>query len=72
MENKIIPTEKSPEMESALTDMLGFDRKAVITGNTCACCDAANITPDSFKDELSFKEYRISGLCQECQDKVFG
>jgi len=24
-----------------------------------------------FKDTLSEKEYRISGLCQECQDGVF-
>lgn len=25
-----------------------------------------------FRDKLSFKEFCISGLCQECQDKVFG
>lgn len=25
-----------------------------------------------FKDALSQKEYTISGLCQECQDRVFG
>ena len=25
-----------------------------------------------FKDELSKKEYSISGLCQKCQDKTFG
>ena len=24
-----------------------------------------------FKDKLSLEEYRISGLCQECQDAVF-
>lgn len=24
-----------------------------------------------FKDELSKREYGISGLCQTCQDKVF-
>tara|TARA_R110000796_G_scaffold73351_2_gene165029 strand:+ start:687 stop:893 length:207 start_codon:yes stop_codon:yes gene_type:complete len=24
-----------------------------------------------FKDNLSVKEYAISGLCQTCQDKVF-
>lgn len=26
----------------------------------------------TFKDKLSEKEYAISGLCQECQDEVFG
>jgi hypothetical protein len=25
-----------------------------------------------FRDELSRKEFGISGMCQECQDKVFG
>lgn len=24
-----------------------------------------------FKDELSLKEFRITGLCQSCQDEVF-
>lgn len=25
-----------------------------------------------FKDEISRQEYEISGLCQDCQDQVFG
>ena len=25
-----------------------------------------------FRDELSKKEYSISGLCQDCQDDIFG
>lgn len=25
-----------------------------------------------FRDALSEKEYRISGLCQKCQDEIFG
>lgn len=30
------------------------------------------IGPDwAFRDDLSLREYRISGLCQECQDSVF-
>lgn len=27
---------------------------------------------DEFRDALSVKEFFISGLCQECQDDVFG
>lgn len=27
---------------------------------------------EGFRDELSLKEYGISGLCQECQDLTFG
>ena len=26
----------------------------------------------TFKDQLSLKEHSISGLCQECQDQMFG
>ena len=25
-----------------------------------------------FRDRLSEKEYGISGMCQECQDKIYG
>jgi hypothetical protein len=25
-----------------------------------------------FRDKLSAKEYGISGMCQTCQDKIFG
>lgn len=25
-----------------------------------------------FKEDLSFKEFKISGLCQSCQDEIFG
>lgn len=25
-----------------------------------------------FRDELSAREYQISGLCQKCQDSIFG
>ena len=40
-----------------------------IMDNRCACC-AFPVT--EFSDELSEKEYSISGMCQDCQDKVFG
>ena len=30
------------------------------------------INENEFRDELSKKEYRISGLCQHCIDKIFG
>ena len=37
----------------------------------CVTCPSA-IEEDDFKDDLSKKEYSISGMCQECQDSVFG
>lgn len=35
----------------------------------CPTCKS-EITP--FRDELSKKEFSISGMCQSCQDSVFG
>jgi len=37
----------------------------------CPFCKK-KINPDiEFRDELSRKEFKISGLCQNCQDKTF-
>ena len=36
----------------------------------CPFCKQ-KINPDDFRDELSRKEYDISGLCITCQNKVF-
>jgi len=35
-------------------------------------CTYCAITLDDFRDEISAKEYSISGMCQTCQDKTFG
>ena len=35
-------------------------------------CTYCAITLDDFRDEISAKEYSISGMCQSCQDKTFG
>ena len=40
-----------------------------VEAGVCATC-AGEVGP--FRDDLSCKEYRISGMCQTCQDKVFG
>ena len=35
-------------------------------------CTFCSVTLDEFRDEMSAKEYSISGMCQSCQDKTFG
>lgn len=37
----------------------------------CPFCNKP-IKREDFKDELSRKEFKISGLCQKCQDATFG
>ena len=66
------PTEKSSQIDDIFKILYGIDRKASITKKSCVSCGAENLTEDSFRDELSLREFHISGLCQDCQDKVFG
>ena len=66
------PTHKSYSLDAAITAFTGVDRKASITANQCVFCNKM-IDPDTeFRDELSRREFQISGICQECQDKTFG
>lgn len=62
-------TSKNPEIEGMLTALTGKNRVEVIKELKCMTCSD---TIKSFRDELSLREYKISGMCQECQDKVFG
>jgi len=59
---------RSPELsafkEWMAKELFGWD------GDSCNCT-TCNKPVGGFKDELSRKEYDISGMCQECQDLVF-
>lgn len=52
---------------------MGFEKavKDVEEGYCPFCGKIIDITIE-FRDSLSLKEYRISGLCQVCQDETFG
>jgi|TARA_R110002110_G_scaffold209868_1_gene422267 hypothetical protein len=65
-----LPSPKSKEADSTILALTGFDRRESITSKVCVFC-ATPVTLDSFKDELGLKEYHVSGICQDCQDKVF-
>ena len=67
------PTKKSPAIENTLTRLTGQSREDVIRSDKCMAAPYGCGGPAAeFRDELSAKEYRISGLCQQCQDSVFG
>jgi len=55
-----------------LSSLFGVDRVKTISEGYCVSCDTQDIKATSFTDDLSRKEYAISGLCQSCQDDVFG
>lgn len=77
------PTKKSPGVEAFLEAMAG--RTSAITTDRCVNApigcgmpvhpDVDPIWEDGstrFRDGGSLSEYRISGLCQTCQDEIFG
>lgn len=49
---------------------LGDMVKAVEEGLCPFCRNPVNF--EDFRDDLSRREFKISGLCQKCQDEFFG
>lgn len=73
-------TKKSPDIEQFLTLLsahvapnatpaMNKTRQQVVANNECMTCQSPNT---KFRDDISIKEYRISGMCQDCQDSFFG
>jgi hypothetical protein len=59
-------------MNEDLMRAAGFGKLVdLVKTGKCPSCEKP-IDPSSFKDALSRKEFKISGLCQACQDLVFG
>ena len=61
------PAPKAKEVKQFLDDTLGRSEK--IKSSVCVSCDATDVV---FKNEISRKEYTLSGMCQKCQDEFFG
>lgn len=58
-------------MNPKIMKALGFKHEVTnVENGLCPFCNQ-KIDLSSFKDELSSKEYTISGLCQKCQDETF-
>ena len=58
-------------MNREILEKLGFtEEMALVENRQCPLCQA-HINVNDFKDELSVKEFIISGMCQKCQDKIF-
>ena len=55
--------------EDSAMSLFGRSRRMSIDGGQCVKCGEFNL---EFRDELSRKEHGISGLCQVCQDDIFG
>lgn len=65
-----MPTVKSKQIEDLLTKTAGISRQHANVLGICVWCKQEIKTP--FRNEISKREYNISGFCQDCQDKTFG
>jgi hypothetical protein len=67
------PAEKSKAVEGLINEAFGVNRSSSVRANICVSAPiGCGLPAKEFKDALSEKEYTISGLCQKCQDKIFG
>ncbi len=62
-------TTKSKEIDNMLTNITGKDRQETILRGDCVTCENTCL---KFRNQLSKREYEISGMCQSCQDDTFG
>lgn len=63
------PAPRPDAIEKVLTSLTGRSRTISIKTNTCSFCGG---DAGKFRNEISKREYTLSGFCQKCQDNVFG
>ncbi len=60
----------APEMRIVdLFETMFKARKIAFANKTCVACAKPALF---FRDHLSLREWKISAMCQECQDDFFG
>ena len=58
-------------MNPTIMKAFGFGKEVELVANgKCPLCKKSGSF--TFTDECSMREFHISGLCQDCQDEVFG
>lgn len=63
------PSYKSKGVNDFLSMLAGKDREATIKADLCMFCDGP---AKEFRTPMAWREYRISGMCQICQDRMYG
>jgi hypothetical protein len=59
-------------MNKEIMKKAGFSEHVKLVEEACCPFCGTNIILEEFRDEISRSEFKISGLCQKCQDKAFG
>ena len=63
------PTPKNSAIDAAMTRLNGISRAEAVKHQMCVTCKGPAVL---FRGGKSLREYTISGMCQVCQDDVFG
>jgi len=59
-------------MNKEIMRQSGFAKEVdLVEQMICPICKNP-VHTENFKDEMSIKEFKISGMCQKCQDWIFG
>lgn len=61
-------SEKTPEMRQAIEGFFPGTQQAIDEEKCPTCREPVG----EFRNPISKREYEISGMCQKCQDSVFG
>jgi hypothetical protein len=60
--------DKRQLIDEIAKEVFGTTRAEALADGKCVACAATNLV---FKDDLSKREFAISGFCQKCQDEFF-
>ena len=59
-------------MNKEIMKQMGFSEEVDrVENHQCPLCES-DIYIKDFKNQLSISEFKISGICQKCQDGIFG
>ena len=65
-------TSQFPNLSNKPINHIAPEMVKAVSEGICPLPDCRQpVKMESFRDRISLKEYQISGLCQDCQDKVF-
>ena len=62
------PKKTEPFLEDLAQAIFGKSRK----DEACVSCGTDKVGWENFRDDKSQREFKLSRLCQKCQDTVFG
>ena len=67
-------TDKNESIDNYLSQTFGINRKEAIKNEVCVAEPIGCGEPvfmEDFTNEISQREYKISGLCEKCQNSFF-